>query len=308
MWIPFVIAGGVLILFAGLFFSALYFMYRGTFYSPLKGQNDDFRLAGPQYIGFEQQVVDLVTNMTSIPYEDAYITSFDKLKLHAFIYPAPGSKRVAIMCHGYRGTARRDFSGGAAQMIELGINVILIDERAHGKSEGHSITFGVKEKYDVLSWVKYAKERFGEDVEIILVGISMGGATVLYCADKIENAKIIADCPYVKQSDLLKNTMVNMKLNPTICFPLLNMASIMFGHANMNKDNAFETVKNSKNNKILIIHGNGDTLIPYKMTQALYEANIGKIQYEIFPNASHGMSYLFDTPRYKKVVEDFISK
>ena len=308
MWIVFVIVGAFLFVSILMFFSALFFLYRGTFYSPLKGQDDDFKMAGPQYGGFEKQVNDLVTNIRSIPYEDAYIQSFDKLKLHAFVYPKEGSKKVAIMCHGYRGTARRDFSGQGPEMLRLGISVILIDERAHGQSEGHSITFGLKEQKDVLSWVKYAKERFGEDVEIILCGISMGGATVLFCADQIENAKILADCPFVSPEALLRNTIVNMKLNPTICFPLLNLSSIIFGHANMKKEGASKHVTNSKNNKILIIHGDNDTLVPHKMTEALYEANKDKIQYELFPGATHGMSYLYDTPRYKKVVEEFINK
>ena len=308
MWIPFVIIGSIILFLLLVSLSGLYCMYRFTFYSPLKGQNDDFKMPGPQYIGFEQQVQDLVHNMVNIPYEDAYIKSFDNLQLHAYVYPNPYSKRVAIMCHGYRGTPRRDFSGGGAQMIELGVNVILIDERAHGLSEGHSITFGLKEKNDVLSWVDYAKKRFGEDVEIILVGISMGAATILFCADKIENAKIIADCPFAKASDLLKRTMVGMKLNPKIFFPILNLSSILFGHANMNKDNAYETIKNNKNNKILIIHGDNDTLIPHQMTMDLYEKNKDKIQYELFPRATHGMSFLYDTPRYKKVVEEFVNK
>lgn len=308
MWLPFVIAGSAILFLLLLLLSALYVMYKLTFYSPQKGQNDDFKMAGPQYEGFEKEVIELVTNMVSIPYEDAFITSFDKLKLHAYVYPHPGSKKVAIMCHGYRGTPKRDFSGAGAQMIELGINLILIDERAHGQSQGHSITLGRKEKYDVLSWIDYAKKRFGDDIEIILMGISMGGATVLYLADKVENAKIIADCPFIKQSDLLKNTMKMMKLNPKIMFPLLNLSSIIFGHANMNKDNAFETVKNNKNNKIMIIHGDNDFLVPHEMTLALYEANKDKIQYELFPKANHGMSFLYDTPRYKKIVEDFINK
>ena len=308
MWLPFVIAGSVVVLLILISLSGLYCMYRFTFYSPLKGQNDDLRLAGPQYIGHEDVVNNLIKNMLSIPYEDAYITSFDKLKLHAYVYPAKNSKKVAIMCHGYRGTARRDFSGGGAQAVELGINAILIDERGHGLSGGHSITFGVKEKYDVLSWIEFAKKRFGEDIEIILMGISMGAATVLFCADKVENMKIIADCPFPSPVHILKNTMIGMKLNPTMFFPILNLSSIMFGHANMRKDSAYETVKRNKNNKILIIHGSADTLVPCSMTQELYEANKDKIQYELFPNATHGMSYLFDTPRYKKIVEDFINQ
>lgn len=306
MVIALIIIGSVILFLLLVFFSALYSIYRLTFYSPFKGQNSDHRLSGPQYNGLEKEVYNLVENILKIPYEDAYIKSYDGLKLHAYIYPNAESKKVAIMCHGYRGTARRDFSGGAAELIGLGINVILIDERAHGLSQGHSITFGRKEKKDVLSWVDFAKQRFGEDIELILVGISMGGATVLYCADKVENAKIVADCPYVTPSAILKNTIRHMKLNVKLFFPILNLASIIFGHANMDKDNAFENMKNNRGNKIMIIHGEKDTLVPYHMTEELYLAYKNQIRYELFKDATHGMAYLYDRPRYKKLIKEFV--
>ncbi len=64
-------------------------------------------------------------------------------------------------------------------MLREGHNVLMIEERAHLESEGHTITFGIKERYDALDWIRYALQRFGEDTRIILVGISMGAATVL---------------------------------------------------------------------------------------------------------------------------------
>ena len=129
------------------------------------------------YKKYEQRIKDLITHLMSIPYEDIYIDSFDKKRLHAKLYENKESKKVAILCHGYKGTSYRDFSGGATEFINMGYNVILIDERAHGKSEGHSITFGLKERMDVLGWLDFAKNKFGLDYDYVLVGISMGGAT-----------------------------------------------------------------------------------------------------------------------------------
>ena len=298
------ILGGLLI----LLFIALLSLYLFTFQSPKKWQSNDFNLNGPFYRGMEEQVIPLINSIRAIKYdEDIYITSFDKLKLHARVYLNPSSNKVAIMCHGYRGTPCRDFSGGAVEMIKLGYNVILIDERAHGQSQGHSITFGVRETKDVVGWVNYARNRFGENIELVLVGISMGGATVLMSADKVGKAKIIADCPYSSPKIMLQQTIRAMGLPVRIFYPLVNLSSILFAHTNLNKISPYDSIKNTTN-PVLIIHGGSDSVVPNWISNDLYLEYPDKIQYELFPGADHGMSYLIDKPRYQKVIVDFLNK
>ena len=297
------ILGGLII----LFFLALFFLYNFTFYSPKKGQLDDYNFSSPIYNGMREKAIPLIDSIIAIPHdEDVYITSFDKLKLHARLYlNKENPKKVAILCHGYRGTARRDFSGGAVEVINLGYNVILIDERAHGASKGHSITFGVREHKDCLSWVNYAKNRFGDDIELVLIGISMGGATVLMASDKVSNAKIIADCPFTSPKIMLKETVRQMGLPVKLVYPLLNLSSIIYGHTNLNKVSIYDSIKNTTN-KVLIIHGDKDSIVPHWISHDLYNAYPNKIRYELFPNADHGMSYLIDKPRYQKIIKEFL--
>ena len=74
----------------------------------------------------------------------------------------------------------------------------MTDARAHGKSEGEYIGFGVLDRFDAKKWIDYAIERFGENVNIFLHGESMGGATVLMAGglNLPKNVKgIISDCP-----------------------------------------------------------------------------------------------------------------
>lgn len=304
LYISLEVVGGLLL----LFFLALLYIYHGVYYSPLKGQDNDFFLTeGTLRMCDKDEVYKMIQTLRDIPYEDAYITSFDKLKLHARVYKNPSSDKVCIMCHGYRGTPCRDFSGGAMEMINSGYNVILIDERAHGQSEGHTITFGRREQRDCLDWVKYAEETFGEDKQIILVGISMGGASVLLASDRVkEGVKIIADSPYTTEKEIMCETMRNiLHMNPNIFFPIANLASIIFGHTNLNKDDAKRNIANSKAD-ILIIHGDGDTIVPHKLSYAAYRQYPDKIRYELFPTADHGISYLIDKERYRRIIKEFI--
>ena len=288
-----------------VFFIILFALYLFTFYSPKKGQSDHYNLNRPIYRGVEDEVKPLIDSIAIIPYEDAYITSFDKLRLHARVYLKEGSNKVAVLCHGYRGTPYRDFSGGAVEAINLGYNVILIDERAHGSSQGHSITFGVRETKDAIDWVKYAKNRFGEDIDLALIGISMGGGVALMAADKIGKAKIIVDCPFTSPKVILKQTVKQMGLPVSIVYPLLNLSSIIFSHTNLNKATAYDSIKNT-DNKILIIHGGSDSIVPHWISHDLYLKYPDKIQYELFPNADHGMSYLVDRPRYQELIKEFL--
>ena len=305
LWILLGVIGGLLI----LFLVALFFVYHGTFYTPLKGQNDDFVLTGATEKYCDLNVVKMmITRMREYPHEDAYIKSYDHKKLHARIYKQ-NSDTVVIMCHGYRGTPCRDFSGGAYDMIESGYNVILIDERGHMESEGHSITFGVEEKRDLALWIKYAKETFGEDKRLVLVGISMGGATVLLASDLLsEKDLVIADCPYSTPKEIISETLkTTLHMNPKIFWPIANLTSIIYGHANLAKDDANEHVKKSKA-KIMIIHGEDDTLVPYRFSYRIKEENPDKVRYELFPGAEHGISYLIDKPRYQRVIKEFLNQ
>ena len=303
-----IILGIVLFVFIVGFFLFLYFVYRKAFYSPMPWQNKDLCLSKSiDYQGTEEKAVSLINNLLEIPYEDVYITSFDGLKLHGYFYKCDNSKEVAIMFHGYRGTPRRDFSGGAIEMMNLGKNVLLIDHRAHGLSQGHTITFGKREQRDVLSWINYAKERLGENLKICIVGISMGGATVLMSSDKIDpEIKIIADCPYSSTKDEIKWILRKYHAPVALLYPFTALASIVFGHTRANGD-ALKNVSNSKN-RILIIHGTSDTIVPYRMSERVYLKNKDHVQYELFEGVEHGLSYIRDTERYRELIVDFLKE
>ena len=305
LYITLGVLGGLIL----IFFFLLCFINYTNFYSPHKGQNDDRKLtAATLKFASKERVMNLIDRINEVPYEDVYITSFDKIKLHARLYKNE-SKTVCIMMHGYRGTATRDFSGGARLMIDSGYNVILADERAHGLSKGHQITFGVREKKDVKSWIDFAYKTFGNDIKIVLIGISMGGASVLLASNHLkEGDLVIADCPYLKPKEIIEQTIkVFLKANPKILYPFANLTSIIFGHSSFSKDDASISVKESKA-KFLIIHGDIDTVVPYTFSKRLYDVYPDKVQYELFKGAEHGISYIIDEDRYKRVVKEFIEQ
>ena len=307
LWLS--ITVGIIGFLAIIFFIALGAIHHLVFYTPIKNQNDDFHLTeSTQFVGNEKDVFELIVNLKKQQSDDVYVMSYDNLKLHGRLYKNPKSKEVVIMFHGYRGTARRDFSGGAMHMIKRGYNVLLVDERGHGESEGHNITFGNREKHDVLSWIEFVKKTYGENTPIILVGISMGAATVLFAAEHIPGSlKLICDCPYSNGKEIMWCSLEKLKLPPKLFFPLVNLSSIIFSHASLTKDDASRSLKNS-HHKALIIHGDKDSIVPHKFSYRIYLENKEKVRYELFHNTDHGVSYLTDTKRYLKVIDEFLDE
>ena len=281
-------------------------MYRLIFFSPRKGQLSDLNLTNSkQFKGYEEVMKENILSFMAKPYEDVYTESFDKLTLHARFYDNKGSNKIAILLHGYKGTAYRDFNCISKIIFKEGYKVLMIDQRAHGNSQGHVITFGVRETKDLLSWIDYVKARFN-NIEILLVGVSMGGHTILNAADKIDkDIKIIADCPYSSPKAILSNTIRSVHLPVWLFYPLLNLTCHIYGHESLNKTSAYLTVKNS-DNKILIIHGDKDHVIPYTDSKKLADMYPNKIRYEVFKNADHGISALVDFDRYQRVVKEFL--
>ena len=141
----------VIILIIELFLLISYITYRKIFYSPYKEQNDIYNIPKEeQYNEKKDYMITLIKELDEREYEDVFIRSYDGLVLHGKYYFVKKDAPLDIGFHGYRATSIRDFCGGAAISKELEHNLLLVDQRAHGLSEGHTITFGIKEKYDVL--------------------------------------------------------------------------------------------------------------------------------------------------------------
>jgi len=168
----------VLLIVLIIVLSVSYIAYRMTFFADRSKTEDIYAMTPGMTEADFPKMKELVDRMAARPFEWVYITSDDGLKLAARYYHVADGAPVQIHCHGYRGTSGRDLSGGNMLSHEAGHNALVIDQRGCGKSGGHTITFGIKERYDVCRWIEYVIGRFGEDVKIILCGVSMGASTV----------------------------------------------------------------------------------------------------------------------------------
>lgn len=255
-----------------------------------------------------EEIRQLMDEFRGLPAEEVSIQAEDGTTLIAHYYHIKDGAPLQIQCHGYRGTALRDFCGGNHLARELCHNTLVIDQRAHGKSGGTAITFGIRERYDVLAWIEYANNRFGENTPIILAGVSMGATTVLLAAglDLPENVRgVIADCPYSSPAAIIRRAIRYRHLPVWLTFPLVRLAARLLGGFSVMDGDAEEALRRAYV-PILLIHGEEDHFVPCDMSRRLYRACVSPKRIATFPGASHGMSYLADPSRYREVTEEFL--
>ncbi len=264
-------------------------------------------LEGAEYAEFNEIILNNVDRIQQFEFEEVRIKAKDGKTLFGRYYHRADGLPVEIFFHGYRANGVRDGSGAFEVSAEAGFNLLIVDQRASGHSEGNVITFGVKEKLDVLSWIDYVIDRFGKDVKIILAGISMGAATVLMASelDLPENVKCMtADCGYSSQTEIIKKVGKEMKMPIKLLYPFLKLGALIYGGFNIDSRTPLEAVKNAKV-PIFFIHGDCDTFVPCHMCDELYEACTSPKRKFVVSNAAHGVSFFVDNEGYKEHLREF---
>lgn len=261
----------------------------------------------PQMLERADTIHKMLDEAASIPFQEIQVKSFDGLNLYARYYETMKGAPIVIQFHGYRGAPLKDFCGGLPFAINLGYNVILVEQRAHGKSEGKCLTFGVLERKDVLSWIDYAKQRFGKDVKISLMGISMGAATVLTASDIVPSnvTGIMADCGFTSASDIIRKVAKDRKLG--FLSPLLDHSAKVFAHFDIYEASAESALRNCKV-PVLLIHGEADTFVPCEMSIRNYRACASEKQLVTVKGADHAMSYFYDNEAWTGNAKAFLER
>lgn len=247
-------------------------------------------------------------------FEEIEMKSQDGLLLRGYYLPASQpTTKTALLAHGYTGSALGDMGAFAKLYHEVfGYNVLMPDDRGHGASEGQYIGFGWPDRLDYLKWLHYLVQRVGEDAQIVLHGISMGGATVLMtCGEASLPAQVkcvVSDCAYTSVKAILSYQARRLfKIPP---FPLVYLVSLVckiragyfFGEAS-----ALRQVSKTRC-PVLFIHGAEDTFVPVAMLEPLYQASPAYKEKLIVPKAGHGLSYSADVAGYRQRVGEFLQK
>lgn len=253
------------------------------------------------------QLVGLVEELEHEPYEQARILARDGVALHARYYAFRDGAPTHILVHGYRGSYQ-DMCGCFKIAKELGHNVLLVSQRAHGKSGGRVITFGVRERFDCVDWARFIAERAPAS-PIVLWGISMGAASVLMASAldlPPQVVGVIADCPYTSATAVIRSVCRrNLGLPPSPVMPLVHLSAWLYGGFRLSDGDALAAVARARV-PILLIHGGIDALVPCAMSRQLASAGASRTTLVTIPSADHGIAYMTNPAAYTCAVRVFL--
>lgn len=249
--------------------------------------------------------------MLAQPHEDVYIQSEDGLRMHGTWFPGDNSSRVVICFHGYTSEGISGFIGLSNYYLPRGYQMLLVDQRAHGQSEGTYIGFGCLDRKDAMQWIQYTEKRMGEDCEILLHGTSMGAATVLMTSglelpDCVKG--IISDCAFTSAWDVFTHVLKHEYHLPAR--PIMEAADQIVRRRagyGLRECNAAEEVKKAKI-PILMIHGDQDSFVPCRMCEEIYANCAGRKEKLIVSGAGHCESHYMATEAVEEKLTEFLNE
>ena len=255
-------------------------------------------------------VQSLSDTLREIPMETVAIRSRDNYVLRARWYPAEGAKRTVILVHGWHSRWYVDFSASAPFLHDHACNLLFIDQRSHGESGGDLISYGITERYDVLSWIEWVEQHHG-GFPLYLCGLSMGASTVLMTAGlpiagRVQG--ILADCGYSTPDEIVRLALqknIGGLAAPTLA--AINLNCKLREGFTLKDYTPIEAMTANKDVPCLFVHGDGDTLVPWRMSLENYYACRAPKELLIVNGATHGMSFLVDPERYKQTVLRFFT-
>lgn len=226
------------------------------------------------------------------------LKSFDKTKI-AFNHFNQGERdTVVIICHGFSMSKdTKPFLNLSKDLFEL-YDVIAIDQRGHGKSEG-VFTFSSKEHEDIKAIINYSKEGYKH---IYLMGFSLGAASCIIEVAKNKNVNgLIAVSPPVSF-----HKVENRFLDKGVLIPgIQNLENLLFklrmGNLFTKKTRPIDVIDKISPIPLLIIQGNKDPVVFKWHARALYEKAKEPKKLSIIENGLHAEEL------YRKNPKDFVS-
>ncbi|MBQ5823421.1 MAG: alpha/beta hydrolase [Clostridia bacterium] len=200
----------------------------------------------------------------------------------------------------------------AKAYVESGYNVLVLDQRCHGKSDGKYSSFGFNESRDVLKWGRILHEEYGVN-SIVLHGICIGCACSIFaltndsCPDYF--TAFVADGMYSTFYASFKKRMEGFHAPPFIVIDLVNMYAKHYTGYNMKVGPIDVIPKYSK--PLLMLHGEADIYsVPPKAVELFEKAGTDKNQKRIvwFKDGRHSRLRLKDTELYDSAIKSFLAE
>lgn len=258
-----------------------------------KGHSDDYY---ERRDGAAQRLRDM-------PCERFEISSERGERLCGWYYPCAEekSRRIAFIVHGYH-SEHAETAGMFVQLYhERGFDVFACDNTASGESGGNFFGYDVFESADALKWLDFLRERFG-DVQIVLHGFSLGGATVLKMSDRVpENVRfIVEDSGFIDAREILRS-----QTGPL--YPLLHLMHRLIARCELDDTDVRDNLRRARV-PILVVHGKEDKTVPFDMAPRIFALCPGEKDCLLTDGLKHIETIHYNRSEYEKKLDAFIGR
>lgn len=252
--------------------------------------------------------------LKSLEGKDIYMESFDGLKLYAKLCSHGGNpKGIVILSHGYRSSPYKDFSVSGDLLFREGYDLLIVSQRAQGKSEGRYICFGQNEAKDIAAWSRLMEERYPTEVPIYLSGVSMGATTVMLAMGEDISPRVravVADCGFSSAEEIVKHMIRKVLHLPA--FPLYELVDRTFRRrTGCTFSRSTVPVLAESSLPLLLVHGKADGFVYPWMSEANYEASAADPadkQLLMIEGANHAQSFLTEPETVGRAVLNFLTE
>lgn len=310
--LPFFIAAVVLILALTAIVAILSNRLLDSALNP-KGNGRDIEMSRESWTIRMNGIIDWYDSLSNCGvFCDTTINAEDGVSLYAVYAPSPDAGRpTAILVHGY--TDNHICMMHLARMYRdsLNFNVLIPDNRSHGKSGGQYIQMGWLDRLDIKLWMNVASDIFGP-TPIVAHGVSMGAAAVMMTSGEPDLpgnvAAFIEDCGYSSVWDQFAGELKNRYDLPS--FPLLNVASAIckMRHGWSFKEASTVGPLSRCTLPMLFIHGDSDRFVPTQQVYVNYNAKTcGVKDMWLAPGVRHAKSYECHPAEYTAKVREFLN-
>jgi dipeptidyl aminopeptidase/acylaminoacyl peptidase len=223
--------------------------------------------------------------------------------------PAAVARGAVVFVHGKDACRGDELKGNTAELAarfnEAGFAVLMIDLRGHGDSSRARLTYGQRERFDVLGAVDWLRAQ--GHARIGVLGASMGAAsTLLAAADEPGIHAVVADSAFCDFGQMIERQYRKLTRLPMILLP----GALAIGHAltgvALQTVRPLEAAARLVGRPCLLIHSAGDRFIPVADARRLAAAAQGELW--ITENEGHIGSYRAEPVAYTARVLGFFEQ
>lgn len=304
MWWILYIAIGILVLIVIPHFVVTFFIF-AEFFKHMSPKTIDKRvLKNANYEAVREEMFALAEQGIK-ECKEVDIFSYDNLKLHGYYFDK-GFDKVIIMFHGVHANGLFHFSIQTREFINRGFNVLVIDERAHGKSEGKYITYGQKEQEDVLSWISYVENVLNFQ-NIYLYGLSMGATSIALASPRFDNKikGMIIDCGFTNINELIDHIVGSQHIPKQLFYHGLIFLAKHLADINFNDLTTVDRLKQTST-PAFFVQGTKDIVATQKFLMDNYNACSSKKEILEVEGAPHTLSVPLEKEKVLNKIFNFL--